>query len=348
MKKTNKIVVLILIVALMIPLTAGCGNSDKIVLNVYNWGDYIDEDIFDEFEEETGIEINYETYATNEEMYTKIKNGGTKYDIAIPSDYMIEKMIKEEMLEEVDLSKIPNYANIEERYKNLAFDPENKYSVPYFWGTVGIIYNTKLIKEPVDSWDILWNEDYKGQFTMVDSQRDSIMVALKKLGYSMNTRDPKELEEAKKLLIKQKPLVLAYVGDNVKDMLINEETAMAVVWSGEASTVIQEYDYFEYALPKEGSNMWFDNVVIPKGSKNIEAAHQFIDFLCRGDIGFKNADYVGYATCNSETLKLLDPALIGTTYAYPEEALLEKFEIFVDPGDFIAEYDRIWTEIKAK
>lgn len=348
MKKFGKLVAVILLVAMVLPLSSGCHNSDKIVLNVYNWGDYIDEDIFDTFEEETGIEINYETYATNEEMYTKIKNGGTKYDIAIPSDYMIEKMIKENMLEEIDLTKVPNYANIQDRFKNLAFDPENKYSVPYFWGTVGIIYNTKLIKEPVDSWDVLWDEQYKGQFTMVDSQRDSIMVALKKLGYSMNTRDPKELEEAKQLLIKQKPLVLAYVGDNVKDMLINEETAMAVVWSGEASTVIQEYDYFEYALPKEGSNMWFDNIVIPKGSKNIEAAHKFIDFLCRGDIGFKNADYVGYATCNTETMKELDPSLMGTTYAYPDEALLENFEIFVDPGDFITEYDRIWTEIKAK
>lgn len=344
----KKIVVIVLILTLFATMFTGCKSEDKVVLNVYNWGDYIDEDIFKIFEDETGIEVNYETYATNEEMYTKIKKGGTKYDIAIPSDYMIEKMIKEDMLETIDLSKIPNYANIEDRFKNLAFDPNNEYSVPYFWGTVGIIYNTNLIKEPIDSWEALWDKKYEGQFTMVDSQRDSIMVALKKLGYSMNTKNLDELEAAKDALIEQKPLVLAYVGDNVKDMLISEEAAMAVVWSGEASTVIQEYDYFEYALPKEGSNMWFDNIVIPKGAKNIEAAHKFIDFLCRGDIGFKNADYVGYATCNTETMKLLDPALIGTTYAYPDESLLENFEIFSDPGDFITEYDRIWTEIKAK
>lgn len=344
----KKSIILLVILAMFATFFSGCAKDDQIVLNVYNWGDYIDEDIFEIFEEETGIKINYETYATNEEMYTKIKKGGTKYDIAIPSDYMIEKMIKEDLVTPIDLNKIPNYSNIDDRFKNLAFDPNNAYSVPYFWGTVGIIYNTNLITEEIDSWNVLWDSKYAGQFTMIDSQRDSIMVALKKLGYSMNTKDLNELEMAKEALIEQKPLVLAYVGDNVKDMLISEEAAMAVVWSGEASAVIQEYDYFEYALPKEGSNMWFDNIVIPKGSENVDAAHQFIDFLSRGDIGFKNADYVGYATCNTETMKLLDESLIGTTYAYPDEALLENFEIFSDPGDFITEYDRVWTEIKAK
>ena len=343
----KKFIMVVMILTLTAFIFTGCKSDDKVVLNVYNWGDYIDEDIFDTFEEETGIEINYETFATNEEMYTKIKKGGTQYDIAIPSDYMIEKMIKEDLVEPIDLTKIPNYSNIDSRFKGLAFDPNNEYSVPYFWGTVGIIYNKDLITEPIDSWNVLWDEAYNGQFTMIDSQRDSIMVALKKLGYSMNTKDLGELEAAKNALIEQKPLVLAYVGDNVKDMLISEEAAMAVVWSGEASAVIQEYDNFEYVLPKEGSNMWFDNIIIPIGAKNIDAAHQFIDFLCRGDIGFKNADYVGYATCNTETMKLLDPALLGTTYAYPDEALLENFEIFSDPGDFIMEYDRIWTEIKA-
>ena len=344
----KKSIILLVILVMFATFFSGCAKDDQIVLNVYNWGDYIDEDIFEIFEEETGIKINYETYATNEEMYTKIKKGGTKYDIAIPSDYMIEKMIKEDLLTPIDLNKIPNYSNIDDRFKNLAFDPNNAYSVTYLWGTVGIIYNTNLITEEIDSWNVLWDSKYAGQFTMIDSQRDSIMVALKKLGYSMNTKDLNELEMAKEALIEQKPLVLAYVGDNVKDMLISEEAAMAVVWSGEASAVIQEYDYFEYALPKEGSNMWFDNIVIPKGSENVDAAHQFIDFLCRGDIGFKNADYVGYATCNTETMMLLDESLIGTTYAYPDEALLENFEIFSDPGDFITEYDRVWTEIKAK
>lgn len=343
----KKIIILVMVMVLTTVMFTACAQEDKVVLNVYNWGDYIDEDIFDMFEEETGIEINYETYATNEEMYTKIKKGGTRYDLAIPSEYMIEKMIREEMLETIDLSKIPNFKNIDEDFKNLSFDPDNTYSVPYFWGTVGIIYNTELIEEPINSWDVLWDEKYAGQFTMMDSQRDSIMVALKKLGYSMNTKNLDELEEAKQLLIEQKPMVLAYVGDNVKDMLISGEAAMAVVWSGEASAVIQEYDEFEYVLPVEGSNKWFDNIVIPKGAENIDAAHQFIDFLCRPDIGFLNADYVGYSTVNTETLKLIDPDLMGTTYAYPMDEWIENYEIFNDPGDFILEYDRIWTEVKA-
>lgn len=343
----KKITILVMVMVLTTVMFTACAQEDKVVLNVYNWGDYIDEDIFEMFEEETGIKINYETYATNEEMYTKIKKGGTKYDLAIPSEYMIEKMIREDMLETIDMNKIPNFVNIDKDFKNLSFDPNNTYSVPYFWGTVGIIYNTELIDGPINSWDVLWDEKYAGQFTMMDSQRDSIMVALKKLGYSMNTKNLDELEEAKELLIKQKPLVLAYVGDNVKDMLISGEAAMAVVWSGEASAVIQEYEEFEYVLPAEGSNKWFDNIVIPKGAKNIDAAHQFIDFLCRPDIGFLNADYVGYSTVNSETLKLIDPDLMGITYAYPLDEWIENYEIFNDPGDFILEYDRIWTEVKA-
>ncbi|HSN65400.1 MAG TPA: spermidine/putrescine ABC transporter substrate-binding protein, partial [Fusibacter sp.] len=197
----KKFIMVVMILTLTAFIFTGCKSDDKVVLNVYNWGDYIDEDIFDTFEEETGIEINYETFATNEEMYTKIKKGGTQYDIAIPSDYMIEKMIKEDLVEPIDLSKIPNYSNIDSRFKGLAFDANNEYSVPYFWGTVGIIYNKDLITEPVDSWNVLWDEAYSGQFTMIDSQRDSIMVALKKLGYSMNTKDLNELEEAKNALI---------------------------------------------------------------------------------------------------------------------------------------------------
>lgn len=337
----------LLLMALMVTAVfTGCSDGDKEVLYVYNWGDYIDEDVLDIFEEETGIRVVYETYATNEEMYTKISRGGTHYDIAIPSEYMIEKMIRENLLEPVDLSKITNYGYIKDSFKNLSFDPNNQYSVPYFWGTVGIIYNTELIDGVIDSWDVLWDPQYAGLFTMMDSQRDSIMVALKKLGYSMNTHDLSELQEAQALLIEQKPLVLAYAGDNVKDMLISGEAAMAVVWSGEASAVIQEYPQFEYILPKEGSNLWYDNIVIPKGSKNIENAHKFIDFLCRPDIAFMNADYVGYSTVNSEVMEMLDAELKDTTYAYPKQEWIENFEIFNDPGDFIKEYDRIWTEVK--
>jgi len=328
-------------------LSTGCGGEEKTVLNVYNWGDYIDLAVIDEFEEEYGIEVNYENFATNEDMYVKIKSGGTDYDVAFPSDYMIEKMIKEDMLLKIDLNNISNFKHIGSRFKNLDFDPNNEYSVPYMWGTVGIIYNTKLVKDNVDSWDILWNEEYERQILMLDSQRDSIGVALKKLGYSLNTRNIDELNEAKNELIKQKPLVLAYVGDEVKGMMIGEEAALAVVWSGDAIYMMEENENLKYVVPKEGSNYWFDNMVIPNTSKHKEEAEMFIDFMTRPEISLKNAEYIGYSTPNVETMKMLDEEILNNKAAYPSEEELTENEVFLDLGDFIREYDKIWTEVKA-
>lgn len=328
-------------------VSSGCSNQDQTVLNVYNWGDYIDESVIDEFEKEFNIKINYEDFATNEEMYVKIKSGGTDYDVAFPSDYMIEKMIREDLLLKLDMNNIPNYKHIDERFKNLDFDPNNEYSVPYMWGTVGILYNQKVVNESVDSWDILWDKKYEGQILMLDSQRDSIAVALKKLGYSMNTRNLKELEEAKEELIKQKPLLLAYVGDEVKDMMIGEEAALAVVWSGDAVYMMEENEDLRYVVPKEGSNYWFDNMVIPATSNNKKEAEMFIDFMTRPEIALKNTEYIGYSTTNTETMKLLDPEVVNNEVAYPDDEVLDNCEVFLDPAEFIKEYDRIWTEIKA-
>jgi len=318
------------------------------VLNVYNWGDYIDESVLDQFEDETGIKVNYETYATNEDMYVKIKTGGTSYDIAIPSDYMIEKMIKEGMLEKLDYANMPNCKNIDESFKNLAFDPKNEYSVPYMWGTLGIIYNKSVVKDKVDSWSVLWDKKYEGQLLMLDSQRDSIAIALKKLGYSMNSRDVQELEKAKEELVRQKPLVLAYVGDEVKDMMVGEEAALAVVWSGDAVTMMAQNENLAYVIPKEGTNMWFDNVVIPKGSKHKKEAEMFMDFLARPDVALKNTEYIGYSSPNAEAVKQLAPEARTNPVAYPDKSSLENCEVFLDLGDFVKEYDRVWTEIKAK
>lgn len=341
-----KKITLLTVLTLVLLSLAGCGSKNDNVLYVYNWGDFMDESILGIFEEETGIKVIYQTYATNEEMYARLSRGGAPYDIVIPSDYMIEKMISESLLLPIDYSQLSHYHNIDEHFLSQPFDPENKYSVPYFWGTVGIIYNTNLITEEIDSWEALWNPEYKGMFTMIDSQRDSIMVALKKLGYSMNTTNLDELEEAKQLLIEQKPLVRAYVGDEVKDMLIAEEVAMSVVWSGEAGAVIQDYPHFAYALPKEGSNLWYDNVVIPHTSQNVEAAHMFIDFLCRPEIALMNAEYVGYSTVNKATMEMIDESLIGTTYAYPDWSKIENYEVFKDLGELVRQYDLIWTQVK--
>lgn len=348
MKYTNKLGLLLIMTMIMGVLLTGCSGQKKEVLNVYNWGDYIDESVLADFEKETGIKVNYEMFATNEDMYVKIKQGGTPYDVAFPSDYMIEKMIQEDMLMPIDQSKIPNIKNIDERFMNLAFDKNNKYSIPYFWGTVGILYNKDMVKEPVNSWNILWDPKYKGQVLMLDSQRDSLAVALKKLGYSLNTRSKDELEAAKQELIKQKPIVLAYAGDNIKDMMATGEGSLAVVWSGDAVYLMGQYDFLDYALPKEGSNVWFDNVVIPKNAQNSEAAHKFIDFLCRPDIAARNTEYVGFSTPNKVALPKLSDALKKNHAYYPDVEALKNFEIFLDPGDIIEEYNRIWTEFKAE
>ncbi|MFA5524247.1 MAG: spermidine/putrescine ABC transporter substrate-binding protein [Tissierellales bacterium] len=346
MKKIIKVLSLIMVLT-MVLVTVGCGKDDRIVLNVYNWGDYIDESVIEEFENEFNIRVNYEDFATNEEMYVKIKSGGTNYDVAFPSDYMIEKMIREDLLLKLDMNNIPNYENIDDIFRNLEFDPNNEYSVPYMWGTVGILYNEKMVNEPVDSWDILWDSKYKGQIVMLDSQRDSIAVALKKLGYSMNTRNISELEEAKAELIKQKPLLLAYVGDEVKDMMIGEEAALAVVWSGDAVYMMEENEDLRYVVPKEGSNFWFDNMVIPNTSKNKEEAELFINFMSRPEIALKNTEYIGYSTTNAETMKLLDEEIINNEVAYPSDEILDRCEVFLDLGEFIKEYDKIWTDVKS-
>ncbi len=346
MRKIVKVLSLIIVFS-MVLVNVGCSKDDRVVLNVYNWGDYIDESVIEEFENEFNIKVNYEDFATNEEMYVKIKSGGTNYDVAFPSDYMIEKMIRENLLFKLDMNNLPNYKNIDDRFKNLDFDPNNEYSVPYMWGTVGILYNEKMVDETVDSWNILWDSKYKGQILMLDSQRDSIGVALKKLGYSLNTRDINELDEAKNELIKQKPLLLAYVGDEVKDMMIGEEAALAVVWSGDAIFMMEENEDLRYVVPKEGSNYWFDNMVIPNTSKNKKEAEMFINFMSRPEIALKNTEYIGYSTTNKETMKLLDSDIINNEVAYPSDDIINNCEVFLDPGEFIKEYDRIWTDIKS-
>ncbi|MGI6065899.1 MAG: ABC transporter substrate-binding protein [Bacillota bacterium] len=328
-------------------MAAGCGNSDQATLNVYNWGDYIDESVLAEFEQETGIKVNYDTFTTNEDMFIKVKSGGSNYDVVIPSDYMIEKMIKEDMLEKIDLNNIPNYKYIDPAFRKLSYDPNEEYSVPYMWGTVGILYNKTMVNDPVDSWKILWNEKYKKQILMLDSQRDSIGVALKMHGYSLNSRDTQELEVAKEALIEQKPLVLAYVGDDVKDKMIQGEAALAVVWSGDAVFMKWENPDLEYAIPKEGSNLWFDAMVIPKTAAHKKEAEQFINFMCDPEIAFKNTDYIGYSTPHTEAKKQLDPELLQDKTAYPAEEDLKNCEIFYDPGEFLKEYDRVWTEVIA-
>ncbi|MDF2988960.1 MAG: spermidine/putrescine-binding periplasmic protein [Eubacterium sp.] len=305
---------------------SGCGSAgqgsasgDRVTLKVYNWGDYIGEDVVKKFEEKYNIDVVYDTFSDNEVMHTKLKSGGADYDVAIPSDYMIKRMIDEGMVKKLDFNNIPNYKYIDDTFKNPGFDPKNEYSVPYMWGTVGIIYNKTMVKDTVDSWNILWNEKYKKQVFMLDSQRDSIGITLKKLGYSLNTKNMDELEKAKEELIKQKEMgmVQSYVGDEVKDKMIMGEAAFAVVWSGDAVFMKRENPDLDYVIPKEGSNLWFDSMVVLNNTKHQKEAEQFINFMCETDIAYENADYIGYATPHTEAKKKMSPELLADIAAYP-------------------------------
>lgn len=347
MKKKFRALVAMTLVGASVLGLAGCASTPKEVVKVYNWGDYIDEEVNRMFEEETGIKVIYDVYPTNEDMYAKISSSGSQYDVIIPSDYMIEKMGKEGMLEKLDTTLLTNYPKIDERFRGLPYDINNEYSVPYMWGTMGIVYNTTMVDEEIDEWADMWNPKYAKQVFMYDSERDSIMVALKKLGYSMNTRDEVELEKAKQELIAQKPQILAYVGDEGKGKMQNGEAAIMLAWAGDAQVMVQENPDLKYVLPKEGTNLFVDAIAIPKGAENYENAHKYIDFLCRPDIAALNAEYIGYSTPISEARELLPEEMKNSEIAYPTEEKTSNMEMFNDPSDMLDIYSRIWTEVKA-
>lgn len=328
------------------------GTSKNGQVIVYNWGEYIDPEIIDLFEEETGIDVIYEEFETNEIMYPKIQSGAIAYDVVCPSDYMIQRMIENDLLAEINYDHIPNLKYIGDNYMKMSrqFDPENKYSVPYLWGTVGILYNKKMVDEPVDSWGILWDKKYEDSILMQDSVRDAFAVALKYLGYSLNSTDLDELEAAKNLLIEQKPLVQAYVIDQVRDKMIGGEAALGVIYSGEALYCQQENPDLDYVIPKEGTNIWIDSWVIPKNAKNVENAEAFINFLCRPDIAKMNFDYITYSIPNTAGRDLIeDESLRNSLIAFPDDSKLENCETFRFLGDDNdALYNRLWREIKSK
>lgn len=329
---------------LLVFLLASCRKKEENVVNMYNWGQYIDKSVLDEFTKETGIKVNYETFVTNEDMYLKIKQNPNSYDIVVPSDYMIEKMIKENMLSKLDKTKLKNYKNIDKKFLNKDYDKTSKYSVPMYWGTVGILYNKNLIKDKITSWSDLFNPKYKDDIVMLDSSRDSLAVALIKNGYSMNTRDKKELEIAKKDLIEQKKYVLAYLVDETKDNMILENAKIAVMYSGDATDLVEMDEKFVYVKPKEGTNLWFDSMVITKNAQNRENAYKLIDFLIRKDILEKNMEYTHYAVPNEEIIEKND---LVKSISDVDEKYFKKMEVFKDPSDFVKEYDNIWTDVKS-
>ena len=318
---------------------------------VYNWGEYIDPDVITMFEEETGISVIYEEFETNEIMYPKIKSGAIAYDVVCPSDYMIERMVREDLLAEINWDNVPNIKNIDPTYmdQSKSFDPDNAYSVPYCFGTVGILYNKTMVDEPIDSWNVLWDPKYTDNILMQDSVRDAFAVALKRKGYSLNSTDVNELEEATADLIEQKPLVQAYVIDQVRDKMIGNEAAIGVIYSGEAIYTQWENENLEYVIPKEGSNVWIDSWVIPKNAQNKENGEKFINFLCRPDIALMNFEYITYSTPNKEARALIeDEELRNSTIAFPTADMLKDCETFRFLGnDADAFYNELWNKVKA-
>ncbi|MGI6168119.1 MAG: ABC transporter substrate-binding protein [Christensenellales bacterium] len=348
----KKFLSLALVLLMIVPVLAACGGNtgggqqQNVTLNVLNWGDYIEDSLVATFEDEyPWIKVNYQDVPNNEEMMVMLDSGG--YDVAFPSDYIIERLIANDSLAKIDTSKLENFDEIMDFCKDQSFDPGNQYSVPYMWGTLGILYNTTMVDETVDSWEILWDEAYEKQIFMYDSIRDSIAVALMKNGYEINTRDEAALSAAEADLVAQKPLVLAYVGDEVKDKMIGNNAALAVVYSGDAAYCIMENEELSYAIPKEGSNLWFDNMVIMKDTENYDAAMLFIDFLCRPDIALINTNYIGYTTPVQQSFDEADEILRNNPAYNPSEEALERCEIFHDLGDFIDRYNDIWMKVKA-
>lgn len=325
-------------------------SGEKVI--VYNWGEYLDPKTIELFEEETGISVTYEEYETNEIMYPKIVSQAIAYDVVCPSDYMIQRMIENDLLAEINWDNIPNIKNMDPTYmeQSKSFDPKNKYSVPYCVGTVGILYNKSMVKEPVDSWDILWNPKYKDSILMQDSVRDAFAVALKRLGHSINSTEVDQLAAAAEDLMEQKPLVQAYVVDQVRDKLIGNEAALGVIYSGEAGYTKRENPDLEYVIPKEGSNVWIDSWVIPKNAQNKENAEKFINFMCRPKIALMNFEYLTYSTPNLKAREMIeDEEIRNSKILFPEPEDLSNCETFQFLGDDVdSYYNELWNKVKSK
>ena len=322
-------------------------------LKVYNWGEYMDPQVLELFEKETGISVTYDEYETNESMYPIIAKGAADYDLICPSDYMIQKMSDEGLLEPINWSRIPNAKNIDDQYFEFArgYDENNTYSMPYLWGTVGILYNKKMVKGPIDSWGVLWDTRYQDDILMQKSVRDAFGVALKYLGYSLNTTDEAQLDEAKQKLLEQKHsgVVQAYVVDEVRDKMIAGEAAMGVIYSGEALTCMEENEDLAYVIPKEGSNMWMDNFAIVKGAKNKENAEKFLNFLCRPEIMKMNFEYITYSVPSSKARELLPDEYKNSTIAFPALDSLKNCEVLKYVGkDGDSLYNQKWKEIMSE
>lgn len=324
------------------------GASGDTIVNFYNWGDYIDPSLLEEFEEETGYHVVYETFDSNEALISKIRQGGTPYDVTVPSDYMIKQMKEENLLLPLDYSLLPNAQNIDERFLDLEFDPKNEFSLPYFWGTLGFLYNTKeYSEEDFQTWDALWNPEFRNKILIYDGAREVMGIGLQSLGYSLNEKSDEALELATVKLKRMMPNIRAMVSDELKMYMAQEEAPVGITFSGEASQAIQKNPDLAYTVPKEGSNIWFDNIVIPKTARNLKGAHALIDFLMRPDIAARNAEYITYATPNKAAYPLLPKEVIEDEAFYPSDELIAKLEAYKGLGKAkLIQYNDDFLEVK--
>ena len=311
--------------------TATAGSPETII--VYNWGDYIDPELIAQFEEETGYKVIYETFDSNEAMLTKIKQGGTNYDVAIPSEYTIHKMVQENLLEKLDYSKIKGIEHIDPRFLHQSFDPDNTYSIPYFWGTLGILYDKTKVPEDLkfEKWNDLWDARLENNILLIDGAREMMGIALQSEGNSVNDTNEVDLNLAERKLELLHPNIKAINSDEKKMLMINNEAWVSVVFSGDAKSIMEENENMVYALPKEGTNLWFDNIVIPKTSKNEEAAYKFINFMLKPENAAKNSEFIGYATPNAKAKELLSEETTSDEQFYPDlESFGNRAEVYED------------------
>ena len=345
----KKLLVLLISTLMISTLCIGCSKKTSEEINFFNYGENIDEETVKEFEEQYGIKVNIETFDDMENMYQKVKSSGVKYDVILVSDALMPRMIKQNLVQELNKNNIPNISQMDEEYLNLEIDPGNKYSVPYMFGTVGLIYNKDVVKEEVDSWDILWDEKYKNKIFMFDTYRDTIGVALKKLGYSLNSTDINQIEEAKQLLIEQRKTVDPIYGvDNGTTMIPAGESDVNMIWSGEGLNLQEENPNLVYIVPKEGANFWIDSLCIPSNAKNVEGAEKFINFVSDKKSALRIADEIGYTTPNKEARLEQPESVRNNPNAYMPKEIMDRCEIYIDfPKNIKRMYDDVWLDIKS-
>lgn len=335
-----------LVLALLIGVAPVAGAQQ--VVNIYNWADYLDDGVLREFEREFGIRVIYNVFSNNEELHARLRAGASGYDLIFPSDYMAEVLIEEGLLQPIPREAIPNFVHLDERFLNLPFDPENEYTVPYFWGTTGIGVNTRYVKEPFDTWDILWDPKYRGRIAMLNDSREVFAVALKRMGASINSKDPNELEAARDMLLEQKPLVLTYDSDNTEHLLASGEVWLAHGYSGDVLLAVDENPDITYVVPREGSSLWVDVMAIPKTARNVDGALKLINFLLRPEISARLSESIRYPSPNRASWAYTSEEVMNNPMIHPPQEVLDRTEWLEDLGEYAPVVDRLWTEVKVE